>query len=230
MPTDPQAAERLRAAVTARALALEREGRLGEALRAWEGLADDLAGFGGSSAAVREVERLGAGARRELERERALVERDREWIDKALRTVATLRRTPPPTAAQLAQALDVERLRQQAADPDRLAALSAQRRIAAVAVQANHYIPTTLKGMGLLAGALASCELAALLEPESPRPLLGQARVHALAGRKADAVAALREAIKKGLARPISDLAADPELATLEGDADFEALLRSEIR
>ncbi|MCM2254272.1 MAG: hypothetical protein NDJ94_01255 [Vicinamibacteria bacterium] len=224
-PTDPKVADRYRASVSARAARYEQEGRVGEALRTWEALADDLAGFGGSTAAVKEAERLGTAARKELERERAQVKRDQEWTEKAMRTIASLGQTPPPPLAQLVQQLDVVQLRQQLEAADRITALSATRRLSAIMAQANSYVPRTLRERGLLVNAMVSAELAAVIDPESPGPLVNQARAHALAGRKAEAIAALRKALEKGVPRPMVPLAEDPELASLRGDAEFEAIL-----
>lgn len=225
MPADAAVADRYRASVSARAARYERDGRIGEALRTWEALADDLAGFGGSSAAIREVERLGAPARKELERERKLVRQDQEWTQSAMRAIARLGETPPPPLAELVRTLEVVRLREQLAADDRLAALSARRRLSAIMSQANFYVPRTLRERGQLANALVCADLAAAIDPESPGPDVNRARAHALAGRKVEAIAALREALKKGPPRTTIPLADDPELSTLRGDPGFEAIL-----
>lgn len=224
-PTDPKVVDRYRASVSARAARYEKVGRIGEALRTWEALADDLAGFGGSTAAIKEAERLGTAARKELERERAQVKRDQEWTEKAMRALSGMGQTPPPPLAQLLQQLDVVQLRQQQEATDRITALSATRRLSAIMVQANSYVPRTLRQRGLLVNAMVSAELAAAIDPESPGPLVNQARTHALAGRKAEAIAALRKALEKGVPRPTMPLADDPELASLRGDPEFEAIL-----
>jgi poly(3-hydroxybutyrate) depolymerase len=219
--------ERYRAAVSARAAALEAAGRTGEALRAWQGLAEDLAGAGGSPAAAGHMERLGLPARRDLERVRKQTERDREWIDAANASTGILERVPPPSLSELLGEFEVVTLRKQAAGTDQALARSASRRLGVVATNAGFYMPDRLKGLRLFANAARSYELAAAIDPGSPFPHLGLARVHARSGNRKGALDALRAAAARGLRIPRQRLGEDPELSALAGDPAFEEILKS---
>ena len=224
---DAAVVERYRSAVSTRANALEAAGRTGEALRLWQGLAEDLAGVGGSAAAVAQVDRLGAPARRDLERVRKQADRDAAWIHAANESIAVLEQEPPPALPRLLADFDVQSLRKQSASADPVQARSASRRLNAVATNAGYYLPERLKAQGLLANAVRSYELAAAIDPESPAPHLGLARVHARSGKRKAALEALRAAAARGLRIPRQRLAEDPELAVLVGDPAFEEILKA---
>ena len=218
--------ERYRASAGARAAALEAAGRTGEALRTWQGLAEDLAGGEGSDAAA-QVDRLGAPGRRELERVRKLVERDRAWITSANESIAVLARDPLPALPRLLVEFEVDALRKQASSADPVRARSAARRLNAVAASAGYYVPERLKARGLLADAARWYELAAAIDPADPGPHVGLARVRARSGNRKAALDALRAAGARGLRIPRQRLAEDPELAVLAGDPAFEEILKS---
>ena len=153
-PAPDGVVERYRSTVHARAEALEAAGRPGEALRTWQGLADDLAGAGGSAAAAAQVTRLGAAARRDLESVRKQTERDRAWIEDANASTGILEREPPPPLSELMGHFDVVALRKQAAGGDPALARSASRRLSLVATNAGFYVPERLKARRLFANAV----------------------------------------------------------------------------
>jgi predicted esterase len=221
---DAAVIDRYRATVSARANALEGAGRPGEALRVWQGLAEDIAG---SSAAAEHVHRLGAPARRDLERVRKQVERDRAWMKAANQSITALARDTPPPLRRLLGQFQVDALRKQASSPDPVLAHSAARRLNAVATSAAYYVPEYLKASGIPGNAARWYELAAAIEPESPAPHLGLARVHARSGNRKAALAALRAAAARGLRITRQRLAEDLELAVLAGDPAFEEVLKS---
>lgn len=223
---DPAVVDRYRAAVSARAQALESAGRTGEALRVWEGLVEDLAGAGGAPFAAAPVSRLGDAARRDLERVRKQTDRDRAWIDAANQSLLALAQDPPPALPRLLVDFQVEALRKEAVAADLVKALSASRRLNAVATNAAYYLPELLKSRGLLVNAIRSYELAAAIDPDSPVPHLGLARVQARLGNRKAAFDALRAAVSLGLRVPRRELAEDPELAVLASDPAFEEILR----
>jgi predicted esterase len=223
---DAAVIERYRSAVRARAAALEAAGRTGEALRVWQGLAEDLAGGGGSDAAG-QVDRLGAPGRRDLERVRKQVERDRAWITSANDKIAALAQDPLPALPRLLFEFQVDALHKQASSADPVLARSAARRLNAVAASAGHYVPERLKARGLLADASRWYELAAEIDPADPGPHVGLARVYARSGNRKAALDALRAAAARGLRIPRQRLAEDPELAALAGDPGFEEILKS---
>lgn len=218
--------ERYRAAVSARAQALEAAGRTGEALRVWQGLVEDLAGAGGAPFAAAQVIRVGDAARRDLERVRKQTDRDKAWIDAANQSLLALVQDPPPALPRLLVDFQVEALRKEAVSADLVKALSASRRLNDVATNAAYYLPELLKSRGLLLNAIRSYELAAAIDPDSPSPHLGFARVHARLGNRKAAFDALRAAVALGLRIPRRELAEDPELATLASDPAFEEILR----
>jgi hypothetical protein len=224
---DAAVVDRYRAAVTARARALEAAGRPGEALRNWQGLAEDLAAVGGSPEAAAEIARLGAPAQRDLERVRKLADRDADWIADSNDTVAALAREQLPLVPRVLTALEVPALRKQSLSSDAEVALSASRRLNAVAVKAAFYVPEQLKADGRLADAVRWYEIAAAIEPESPGPHLGRARAYARSGNRKAALEALRAAASHGLRIPRPRLAEDPELAVLAGDPAFEEILKT---
>jgi tetratricopeptide (TPR) repeat protein len=216
-------AGRYRAAVAARAATLEAAGRRGEALRVWEGLAEDLAADPGARA---EIRRLGEGARRDLERVRKQTERDRAWIESANVRLAALAREDV-ALPRLVREFEVDPLRKQSSSTDPVLAHSAARRLNAVATSAAFYVPEHLKTQGQLGNAARWYDLAAAIDPESPAPHLGLARLHARTGNRKAALEALRAATARGLRLPRKRLADDPELAVLAGDPAFEEILNA---
>lgn len=218
-------ADRYRAAVTARAAAFEAAGRGGEALRAWQGLALDLPGA--AAFVAEQVKRLGPAARRDLDGVRKQTERDREWIDAANRSIGILEQVPPPPLPELLREFEVVTLRKEAASTDAARAHSASRRLSVVATNAGFYMPERLKTLKMFANVVRSYELAAAVDPESPAPHLGLARVHARSGNRKGALEALRAASALGLRIPRQRLAEDPELAALAGDPAFEQVLKT---
>jgi len=221
---DPVVVARYRAAVVARAEALEAAGRQGEALRMWEGLAEDL---GDPDATARgPIQRLGDAARRDLDRVRKQTDRDRVWITSANARIAALAREDV-ALPRLLREFEVDALRKQSTSADALTAHSAARRLNAVATSAAFYVPEHLKAQGQLGNAARWYELAAAIDPESPAPQLGLARLHARAGNRKAALDALRAASARGLRLPRKRLADDPELAVLAGDPAFEEILKA---
>jgi tetratricopeptide (TPR) repeat protein len=226
-PPDATIVERYRAAVSARAGALEAAGRIGEALRAWEGLAEDLAGTPAAVAAAGQAERLGEPARRDLKRVRKQVASDLAWIEDANDRIAALAREEMPALPRLLREFDVDGLRKQASSADAVRAHSAARRLSLVATNASFYIPELLKERGQLASAARWYDLAIAIDPDAPGPHLGLARVLARAGNRKGALDALRAASARGLRLPRKRLAEDPELALLAGDPAFMEILES---
>jgi tetratricopeptide (TPR) repeat protein len=222
----PAVVDRYAAAVGARARDLEAAGRLGEALRVWQGLAEDLAGSGGATAAAAEAKRLGPGAAKDLERVRKVTERDRAWITAANQTVLALAQDPPPALPRLRSDFEVDALRKESRSADRVHALSASRRLNAVETNVIYYLPERFKAQGQLVNAIRSYELAAAIDPESPAPPLGLARVYARAGTRKAALDALRTAVARGPRIPRPEIAEDPELAPLASDPAFDEILR----
>jgi hypothetical protein len=173
------------------------------------------------------VDRLGAPARRDLETVRKQAERDREWIAAANRTIGILEQVPPPPLSELLRDFEVVALRKEAVGTDERRARSASRRLSAVATTAGFYVPERLKALRMFANAARSYELAAAIDPESPAPHVGLARVHARCGNRKAALDALRAAAARGLRIPRQRLAEDPELASLAGDPAFEEILKT---
>jgi tetratricopeptide (TPR) repeat protein len=212
-------------AVAARATALEAQGRVGEALQAWQGLAEDLPEDAGPTAAPRQAARLGAPGVRALERVRKQVERDAEWIDGVNDTLALLGQDPPPALPRLLREIGADALRTQAASADPVVALSAARRLNSASTAAGFYLPQQLEARGLLANAVRSYELAAALDPDAPGPWLGLARVEARRGNRKAGLDALRAAVAHGLRLPRQRVAEDPGLLPLAGDPAFAEIL-----
>ena len=211
---------RYRAAAGARAAALEKDGRAGEALLVWEALAVD-----GDATAAAEIQRLGPDGRRERDRFRKQVERDGEWISERNRSMDILGEDPPPPLRRLLRVFQADPLAKQAASPDRVAALSAARRRNAVATNAGFYLAERYKADGRLLNALRAYELATAVAPERPGPHLGIARVEARRGNRKVALDALRAAVALGLRVPRHVIAEDPELGPLAADPAFAAIL-----
>jgi predicted esterase len=224
-PAVPAVVDRYRAAVVARATALEAAGRTGEALREWKGLAEDIPAQ--AAAAAEQVARLGDAARRDLDKVRKQAERDRGWIDGVNDRSAALLRDPVLPLAALVRHFEVDSLRRQAASANPVLAHSARRRLAMVAATAGFYVPEQLKSEGQFAAAVRWQELAAAVDPDAPGPHLFLARTYARSGNRKAALDALRAAADRGLRLPRPRLAEDPELASLAGDPVFERILEA---
>ncbi len=216
---------RHRAAITARARALEAGGRRGEALRAWRVVREDMSATGRKDGDWGLFERLGESAARDLELVRKLVERDAEWIGRANARIAVLAQDPPPALPRLLRDFEVEPLRAQAASSDPLRSRSAARRLNAVATNAGSYLGDRFKAEGRLANAARAYELALAIDPGRPGVHLGLAGVHARAGRREAALDALREAVRRGLRLPRAAIAADADFASLAGEPAFGEIL-----
>jgi dienelactone hydrolase len=225
-PADSEVIARHRAAITARARALEAAGRVGEALRAWEVVREDLTAAGRKDGDWGLFERLGDAAVRDLERVRKQVERDADWIHEANRRIAVLAGDPPPPVARLRRDFEVEALQKQAASADPVLSRSAARRLNAVATNAGFYLGERFRAEGRLLNAARAYELAIAIDPSRPGAHLGQARVLARTGNRKGALDALREAVARGLRLPRARVAEDPELSSLAGDPEFTEILK----
>ena len=177
---------------------LEAAGRTGEALRVWQGLAEDLAGGRRRRTRAEQVDRLGApapprpGARAQAGRPGPRLDRRRQR-----RRSWSSSRDPLPALPRLLREFEVEALRKQASSADPVLARSATRRLNAVAASAGYYVPEHLKAQGQLADAARWYELAAAIDPADPGPQLGLARVYARAGNRKAALDALRTAVAR---------------------------------
>jgi predicted esterase len=230
VPRDTAEIDTAFSAALASARDLEGSGHAYEAWRAYRALVEDFTGLRNVEPEARKAEELGKSkAVRHTEDEVAKVEqRFWDYLRRLNRFLVEFRRRDPPEPlAQTLDALDVGRLRREAADTaDPIAAGAAQRLLESVYVSASFYEPRDFLAQGRPRQALAMLDLAQALKPDRPNVCYQRARALAALGRGADAVDALR-CLVRGAPITADGLAADSNLVAIRGNPAFTALLDS---
>jgi predicted esterase len=227
-PRDGVAGELL-ARWRARAAEKEAAGDLLGALETWEAAVRDLEGVADVSEGQAAVARL--QGREEVAKERRRREKaDRDEVAYhrvVLDSYGALLNlgAPAPLKAELLRRLDVDGLRARARKAETVyERQSAQRRLEQAFVQASFYVPRMLLARGESARAALAHAVAVEIRPGSPVLHYNLACAWALAGRKKEALAELRRAVELGY-KDAAHMAADPDLASLRGEQDFEKML-----
>lgn len=212
---------------TGRAARFEREG---DYLEAWR-LVRDVVRTLGNLADVEEAQRLTGrlagepGLQRQRERADRLALERRDTETRMWELLVRFRGDREALEPdRVRDALELDRLRTRAEDEDPRVAASARRTIASLAGQFSFYQPREWASSGDFERARAALEIAALIEPESPRVCYQRALVEARAGVVDAAVEALECALSA--APGFADAArAEPLLDPIRDDPRVRALL-----
>ncbi len=217
----------LRRAVQA-AASSESSGRWYEAFAAYDALAGDFAGLRDVTAYRQKAGQLKVSKEVQQALRRELDEEDSQarWTTRLLHSRQTIAAAENWSQAQsdLRNAIvDLNsRANAQADSEDRRVArrvrgqlLAQLREEASIDIEAKKY-----------AEAVVDLSLAVEISPDSPRLLYALACAQALAGRKGDALDALRRAVEKGFT-DADALATDPALESVRREAPFQRLLES---
>jgi predicted esterase len=222
-PRDPAAIAAMYAKRLAEAKALDAAGQPAAAATAWAHVAEDFEGLVDVSEASARAEALGRSravksavrkAERQDDRDRATIRRLASELYGALRATEL----PPPR--QLAARMGIPALRKQAAAGEPDDRLSALRILANLRAQTSFYMPEGFLAANDLARARFVLLVAAEIDPGSPRVSYRLASVDARSGQNARAIAELQQAVEEGF-RDFGRLEADPDFASLRGDAAF---------
>ncbi|MFQ5746735.1 MAG: hypothetical protein ACE5HF_05895 [Gemmatimonadota bacterium] len=207
--------------------ALEREGREGEAWRAYRQIVAD---FRELVATDRERSRLGElfrvrDVRRWASRRTRVAKEYAEWEVELLEMLDGLESGPTLPPDSLLARLGVgDLLRSEAEATDAADSLAARRRVETLYVEASFYRPRALRARGEHERARAMLEVARTLRPERPRVCYDLAAVLTALRRDAEAIRAL-ECFAAGVRIDVPRLAADTAFTALHGTPAFEALL-----
>ncbi len=212
-----------------RARALATEGRLWRAWRVYRAAAADFDGLRDVGAAKEKALALEAGEafRRDRERRNERDRRDREYLERAPRLFSAVGpEARPDSVSQLLSELGIPDLKRKAKSQDTEERLSAERLLYAVYIQTGLYLPRTFMERKQWDRAILFLEVAAEINPESPRIPYRLATAYAGKGNRKKAIAALKKAVEMkgtGLAEIESDAALnglrqDPEYARLIAD------------
>jgi tetratricopeptide (TPR) repeat protein len=226
-PKDPALIEALWSEDLARARALEAEGWLWRAWRAYRAAAADFAGLRDVSAAKEKAAALAAGEtlRRELERRAERDRRDREYLERAPRLFnAAAPEIRPDSVSQLLSDLQIPDLKRKAKGQDAEERLSAERLLYAVYIQTGLYLPRTFMERKQWDRAVFFLQVAAEIDPESPRIPYRLATAYAGKGNRKRALEALKQAVEmKGT--ELAEIERDPALAPLREEAEYRRIV-----
>jgi predicted esterase len=231
-PRDATLTAALFEAASARAAAFRERGELLDESRELESIARDFDGLADTAGARRRLAELRASSAyaKALARERSAVDEQAHAASELQRDVAQL--GDPSSEEHAAHVLQATRDANELAR--RLASAKPAERLVYERALTQAYVGTMEAAHGALRrrqpeAALDLFAVAATLRREAAGPLVGRAQAEAVAGRKAEAVRALRRAVELGL-QP-SELArlveSSDELAGLRGDADLLALVNA---
>jgi tetratricopeptide (TPR) repeat protein len=226
---DPALIEALWSEDLARSQALETAGKLWPAWRAYRSAAADFAGLRDAAAANRKATALAAGEelRRDLQRRAERDRRDREYLERAPRLFnADGSEVGPDSVSQLLSGLQVPDLKRQAKAQDPEERLSAQRLLYAVYIQTGLYLPRTFMERKQWDRAVLFLQVAAEIDPESPRIPYRLATAYAGKGNRKKAFESLRKALAmKGTDR--AEIEKDPAFAELRRDPEYQKLIEA---
>ncbi len=224
---DPALVEALWQQDLARARALEAAGKLWRAWRTYRAAAADFEGLRDASAAKEKAAAIeaGEGFRRELERRAERDRRDREYLERAPRLFnAVGPELRPDSVSQLLSDLQIPDLKRKAKSQDPEERLSAERVLYTVYIQTGLYLPRTFMEAKQWDRAILFLQVAAEIDPESPRIPYRLATAYAGKGNRKKALESLRKAVEmKGT--KLAEIESDPALAPLREDAEYKRLV-----
>lgn len=230
---DPQLVEAWWQRDEAAALAALSAGRYVEASRRLATMRRDFDGLRETADAERHATRIPAATLKDqLKRRQADGRASREWMRHVMGVISESfpegADAPARSSAELADALDLERLKRTAAGSPGEPALEARRRLNEIEVQLGFYLPTEAATSADPRRAGYYLSVAHRVDDRSPVSWYLLARMSARLGARGDVVSALRRAYDTGF-RDAALLEADPAFERYRSDAGFAAVL-TEIR
>lgn len=226
-PRDPALIEALWKEDLARSRTLEQAGRLWRAWRTWKAIAADFEGLRDTSEAGKKVARLEAGdSFRAMLRERGTRDRrDREYLERVPRLFnAVPVEIRPDSLSQFLSDLQVPDLKRREKSQDPEERLSAERVLYAVYIQTGLYLPRTAMEKKQWDRAIFFLQIAAEVDPDSPRIPYRLATAWAGKGNRKKALESLKRAVESGGTR-LEEVETDPALASLRGEEEYRELV-----
>jgi dienelactone hydrolase len=230
-PMDAALVDSLFTADTAAARALETAGHGADALARWREVAADYAGLrhvGAAEARISALEKDRA-VRRTLARRDEFTRDFGRYSDRLAAWLQRARDAQAPPSAGI-RALDVERLREEAAQREEAAKVddaeradAAQRNLEQAFVALSFYEPRAQLERGDAARALLFLDVADAIKPGAPGVQLFRARALVQLDRTEEALTALERAVAGGVAPTV--LAGDTAFETLRAHPRFRALV-----
>jgi tetratricopeptide (TPR) repeat protein len=232
-PRDPALVASLFERASARAAAFQGRGEVLDEQRELGALVRDFDGSADTARARRRLNELMASPayHKAIERERSLIDEQSRVTSDLQQDLARLGQAESEQHAEvvLRATRDANGLRRglaSAKEPGRR--LVYERALAQVFIEAMESGRNALR-QGHTDSALELFEIASALRPEAPAPLVARAQAQTLAGRRQEAVRALRRALELGLAP--EELArvieSNDAFARLRGDPEIFALLKA---
>lgn len=217
----PALIEALWAEDLARARALEDAGRLWRAWRVYKAMAADFEGLRDTGEVKEKIAALEASEtlKRDLREREARDRRDRDYLERIPRFFGAVgTEIRPDSVSQLLSDLQVPDLKKREKSGDPEERLAAQRLLYAVYIQTGLYLPRTAMERRQWDRAILFLEVAAQVDPDSPRIPYRLATAWAGKGNRKKAIEALEQALeRKGT-----------DLAEIEKDPAFDSLREEE--
>jgi dienelactone hydrolase len=226
-PLPPERLESLRRSEVASARALEETGDVLAAVRRWRETADAFRGLGEvdsllERAAGLEASPAARAQRKAEEAAEAFEERAGSRIAAAMRLLGD--ETPSPSPAKLTRTLELEEVLRTAGGEGATAA-AARRVLATVHIQLGVYMVQELFRQKEWLRAASALSVAAEAAPRDPAVRYNLACARARSGAATEALAALGEALDRGLSQPLQ-METDEDLASLRERPEFAGLLQ----
>ena len=224
---DPALVEALWQEDLARARALEAAGKAWRAWRTWRAAAADFDGLRDASAAKEKAAAIADEAfRRGLERRAERDRRDREYLERVPRVFNAIGpEIRPDSISQLLSDLQIPDLKRKEKSQDPEDRLAAERVLYAVYIQTGLYLPRSFMEKKQWDRAILFLQVAAEINPESPRIPYRLATAYAGKGNRKKALESLRKALEmKGT--DLEEIEGDPALAPLREDPEYKQLVK----
>lgn len=223
----PALLETLWAEDLARARSLEEAGRLWRAWRIYKAMAADFDGLRGTGEIREKIAALEATEtlKRDLREREARDRRDREYLERIPRFFgAAETEVRPDSLSQLLSDLEVPDLKRREKSPDPEERLAAQRLLYAVYIQTGLYLPRTAMERKRWDRAILFLEVAAQVDPDSPRIPYRLATAWAGKGNRRKALESLQKAVEmKGT--DLTEIEKDPAFDSLREEEGYRKLV-----
>lgn len=217
----PALIEPLWAEDLARARSLEEAGRLWRAWRVYKAMAADFEGLRDTGEIKEKIAALEASEalKRDLREREARDRRDRAYLERIPRFFSAAGpEIRPDSVSQLLSDLQVPDLKKREKSQDPEERLAAQRLLYAVYIQTGLYLPRAAMERRQWDRAILFLEVAAQVDPDSPRIPYRLATAWAGKGNRKKAIESLEQAVKRK----------GTDLAEIEKDPAFDSLREEE--